>query len=368
MKKLRLTAPISDLQSLLQRLIVLGAVDIAEPLEMPEISISDSPFAQIFGDAEPLQTQLAELECTLDRLHHHTQKRTTRSVSPCEIDESSFFDEANLTSAAELAAAINRADERLSEIPQDEQRERDKIAALTPWAAYDLPLEFSGTRTTGIILGSVTAKVDFAEVESAIANAAETAQVMKISETAGALNICVIFTFDIEDTVKTTLWGFDFSQYTPQDMLGTAAENIAEAHTCLNELATERTTLDAQLSDFAKRCDDLHLAIALLEAKIAFINAAGKLSSEEYTFSMTAWVPEFAERELVEILGGFALDYELTFASEDADAPIMPSENGLARLLSRGVAALLRLFGKSPRRRRFTPFKISNKHINVVSK
>ncbi|MDR0905345.1 MAG: V-type ATP synthase subunit I [Oscillospiraceae bacterium] len=336
MKKLELTAIRDDREKLLQMLLALGCVEIAEPDELFSDEEAAAVFSHETSELERLKTEQTSLLLALDTLRRYVPVKSAMFAARRDIDAADFYNEADLGVHLELAGKIERIDNRIHRADAEETRENALIESLLPWEPLDLPLEHEGTRTAAVLLGTVPPTTDFFALERAVSDAAPVAQAAKISENKDALYICVIYLREAANALGDALREFSFSASAPKNMRGTAGENIADSRKRLTELTNERVKLTEVIVAAAEYRDELQTSAELLTTKIARAEAQEKFAATVSSVTLTGWVPVPSADKLEAELSGFDCAYELTDPTEDeyANVPVQLNNNALTRPLS----------------------------------
>ena len=156
------------------------------------------------------------------------------------------------------AEAICGNDERIKRINAEESRQRSLIESLQPWLDLDMPLGAEGTQRAGVVLGSFQNKVKLSDVESALSQASEEAELFPISQDKSSQYVAVVYIREAAAEVQEVLRTFGFTAASFTGFEGTARETAAQADKALNDLAAEKSACAAAIADESVRRDELN--------------------------------------------------------------------------------------------------------------
>ncbi len=318
MKKLRLMAVRSRKDELLRELIRQGCVEFSEL----EGEVQGSQFENLVSRESSalmsFKSQHAALLSAVSVLDRYAPvKKGLLSAKPL-VEADVLLDESGLDRAMSLAEKLTGTEERIKRISAEESRQRSSIEALEPWADLDLPMETTGTGTCAAVLGTVSAKVELNEVDSALSQVTEEAELFRVSEDKDQHYLLLVCLKEEQTAVMESLRSFGFAVAPVSGMKGTARENIALAEKTLQDLAKEKEDCVKAITDLKDRRDELTLAADVVSTKIERAEAEDKLYGMKSVVFMQGWMPAEKETELAGIFD----KYECAWETEDPD----PSE------------------------------------------
>jgi V/A-type H+-transporting ATPase subunit I len=312
MKKLRVTSMRAQREELLEKLLVLGCVEVSEPdglLTDPGVA---SLTSRETGALDKPKADYGNVTRALATLGRYAPVKSKMFAERKDVSASDFLSESDMDECVSLAERIERLDSRVRHTTAEEARLEARIESLLPWQALDIPLEHEGTRTSAVLLGSVPATSDFSELERALGDAAAEARVYKVSEGREQMYLCVIYLREKQEAVSEVLRSFSFTTSAPNGARGTAAENIEELRRDAAKLREERASLTGELVAAAEHRDALIRCADLLATKIDRAEAGEKFLFTDATATFEGWVPEPAVAELEKTLAEFVCEWELT--------------------------------------------------------
>ena len=318
MKKLRLMAVRSSKEALLRELIRQGCVEFSELEGEVQGSQFEGLVSRESSGLMGFKSQQAALLNAVGILQKYAPvKKPLLSAKP-QVEKDQLLDDSGLDSAMALAEKLSGIEERIKRIAAEESRQRSNIEALRPWAELDLPLETAGTGRCAAVLGTISAKVELNEVESALSQVTGEAELFRVSEDKEQHYLLLVCLKEEQGAVMECLRSFGFAVAAVSGMKGTARENIALAEKTLQDLAKEKEDCVQSIVDLKESQDELKLAADVVSTKIARAEAEDKLYGMKSIVFMQGWMPAEKETELADIFD----KYECAWETEDPD----PSE------------------------------------------
>ena len=336
MNKLRVTASKAQKEELLEQLLVLGCIEISEPDEL----MADPEFAALVSreavKTDALRASAQSIARALDVLGRYAPAKSPMFITRTDISWGEFLCEDKLEECLGLAARLDSLDSRIRYAISEETRENALIEALLPWAPHDLPLDFEGTKTSAVLLGSVAASVDFFALERAVSDAVPEANVALVSSDESRLYVCVIYLREKLVALSDALHEFGFTVPASREITGTASKEIAQSNKRISDSATTRERLMSEIMELAERREDFIRCADLLVTKSSRAAAEERFISTASSVTFTGWIPEESTLALKETLEAYACAYWLTEPTPE-EYPIVPVElknNGFTRPLS----------------------------------
>jgi len=335
MKKLKLTAVRSQRDVLLERLLMLDCVEVSEPDSLLEDEELARAVSRETSELEQFKSEHTRLQRAAELMKRYAPTKTKLFAPRREVEAADFFNSATLGTALELADRMEMLDARLHRIAAEETREFAVIESLMPWDELALPLNFGGTRTCAMLIGSVPITTDFFALERSLANVA-CAQVIKVSENKDQHCVTVIYMHDEQGVVFDVLREYGFSESSLKNTSGTARENIAVSKDRVAALDAERESIKTELAASGERRDELQMSIDLVATMIQQAQAQERFVATESTITLTGWFPAENEADVDATLGQLDCVYEFSEPVEDEypDVPIRLKNNAVTAPLS----------------------------------
>ena len=243
MKKLRLMAVRSKKDELLRELIRHGCVEFSELEGEIQGSQLETLVSRESSDVATLRSQYTSLNHAIVLLSTYAPKKEKMLSAKPELEDVVFLDDTGLTGALRIAEAIEGYDSRIKRISAEESRQRSVIESLQPWQGLDLSLNTEGTERCGVLMGTISAKIDLGQVQAAIEAVDEESELFQINEDKRDRYVLLVAMKEKIPAMQECLRGFAFSASNLGGMNGTAKECILQAKQQLTELAKEKDVI-----------------------------------------------------------------------------------------------------------------------------
>lgn len=330
MKKLKLIAVQSQKEDILKELMLLGCVQINEPVT--EDSEDDSQSASLRSTALlEYRSQKSTLTNALDRLNKYSpySKGLLTPLPEVRLDE--VLDEAAIKEDLEIAQRILDNDVEIRSITAQENRERATISAMEPWIDMNQDLGQTHTDNCEIAYGTIPTHETIDDARAAIKDL--DADLSLVSEGKQFRFICLVYYKGQGEDVVTALKPLSFVPIVMTGLTGTPKEVTAKAQQSLEKLAEERKNrTDAIVAEAANR-RKLQLGLDTLQTVIDREEASVKSLDTKSTFRIEGWLTAPDEEKLAETLDKYTCAWE----TEDPDpenpreVPIKLKNNTLTR-------------------------------------
>ena len=321
MKKLKLMVASAQRKALLRELMLLGCVEVSEPSaglqEERFLSRVDSP------DLIRLKSEHTALNNAIGLLKKYAKEKGGLLSPLPEVSSAQLLDETDLKKYLEIADRVIALDDQIRRLTAEETVKRTDIAALTPWASFDLPLECAGTETSALVLGTLPATVNFAQATAALEEAAETAELFTVSSDKSLQYVALVCYRDALEAAQQALRPLGFGAVNMADYTGTAAENIAAAETALAEFAKQKDACAEEIVALAEHREAIKRTADTLATKVDRGEAEAKLMCSDSVSVLEGWVPAENEEALTAVLTGFDCAWETEDPTEE-DYPVVP--------------------------------------------
>jgi len=302
MQKLHLLAARSRKTELMTRLMLLGCAEIREqsallsdPRLQGLISREKSDLASLrqekalFGDAVKLLDKYAP------------DPPPFLSAKPL-ITEEEFLDEEKLAGSREAAKKIVELDESIRNHYLEESSCSTLLEVLEPWRGYKLPLEYSGTQSVAVKLGTVPMVSDMDALMERLMEEAPETELTEISEDEHTRFLCLMYYRPIEEKVMEIMHSFGFAVPAFGYVEGLAADKLRETKEKLRDIRLARSLDETHLVSFAEDRWRLKEAYDLMATREGRAEAMENLVGTDTTIGLDAWVTESEREKLIEAL------------------------------------------------------------------
>ena len=336
MKKLRLLVVRSRKDELLRELTRLGCVELSELDEAVEQAGLAEQLHKESGDLIAQRSRLAALERALAVLDKVAPVKSKLLSAKPELEEDSFLSDEGLDQALELAKLLGGDEDQLRALSAEEARQRSLIDALQPWTDLDLPLEQDSTERAAIVLGTIPGKVALADVNAALAEAADEAELFPVNKDKSAHYVLLVAAKEQLTAAQEALRSFGFTPAALSGLSGTPKACTAAAREALKELAARKEALTAEIAAQASHRDELKLAYDKLSTRVAMAEAEERLYGTDSTLLLEGWMPAAREEELAEVFERFDCAWDSSEPEEDEypQVPVQLKNNKLTNSLN----------------------------------
>ena len=323
MKKLYLLAVRSRKEALLRELVQRGCVEFSEMEGDIQGTGMEGLLKREDTKLMTLRSQYASLTHAVDLLGKYAPVKSKLLSAAPEVAGSVLLDDSGIAGALKIAAAIEGADDRIKRISAEESRQRSLAESLEPWLDLDMPLGMEGTARANVLIGSFSSKVKLDEVDSALAQASEEAELFRISADKSSQYVALVFIREALGNVQEVLRTYGFVPAGFSGFKGTARETLAAANQELAELAAEKESCVAAIVGESVRRDDLKLASDRVSTQIAMAEAEGRLYGTDSVVMMEGWMPAEREEELARVFEKYDCAWDSREPEED-EYPTVP--------------------------------------------
>ena len=323
MKRLRLLLLRTEKDALLRELTRLGCVEVSELSEELREQEECGLLRRENSELGALRGQQAALDRAVELLDGYVPEKKPLLRAKPEQSSESFLDGSGLDAALALAREIGEREDRIRRIGAEESRERSVIESLRPWESLDLPLATEGTERSSLLLGSLSGRIPLSEVENALAEAADEAELFPVSRDKSQQYVLLLAAKEQLPTAQECLRGFGFSAASLGGAEATASEEIAAAEEKLQKLAEERDALLLEIAGEAPHREELKLASDRVATRAAMAEAEERLSGTEATVVLEGWLPAEQEEKLEKVLEPFTCAWE-TREPDEEEYPQVP--------------------------------------------
>lgn len=331
MNRLHLIALQSDREALLARLVKLGCVHLDEP-ELSE----DLPLQRGQSDLSQKLQQMRILQTALETLTPLGAKSGGLLTPRRQISEQEFMNDTALQQMLHTAEIVNEHADEIERLKVRQIRLQSERMTLLPWKELDVPLEYSGSRTTRVLLGALPVAADWQALRGELSDRAEAAELYLLGESREQKCVMLLCHKDTVDTALEVLRGRGFTASQLGGMSGTVAENLQRLE---EELKADEQQMDAlreELRTLAAQLPQLQQSVDRMGMEIRTEENRQRLLSDGCVFCLEGWVPEKKLAQLEKVLEQFdcAWTAEEPAPEEYDNVPVKLENNRVTRSLN----------------------------------
>ena len=336
MKHLRLFAMDADREELLRQLQHLGCVEIREPDQ--ERSDPDwASFTRVDDTAlADTKARADRLRSALDLLNHYAPAKGGLFQPRPVVTEEQLFDESVRQEATEAAQRLSDREARIAAIYNEQSKLTAQKASLAPSLELDADLDIPSTREVSVTYGAVSGSADRHAVETALAAAAELAQLSWAGRDREFQYVLALCHRSAEEEAMAVLKTFGFTPASLRGWTGTARANTDAIDAQLTALSAELETCKVAIAQEAGHREALRLTIDRLTQDVQREEVKGRLLSSGATLFLEGWAPAERMDELAALLDGYAAAWEAVDPEpeEYPQVPIQLKNNAFTRPLN----------------------------------
>ena len=210
------------------------------------------------------------------------------------------------------------------------------LETLGPWYGLDISLATEGTRRCALILGSLPVKLPLEQLEEALAQVTEEAELFPVYQDKTQNYVALICMKEELIPVQECLRAHSFTAAAFSGLKGSAKECALKARETLRALAAERKDNLSAMRDQAVHREELKLAYDRLGTQIAIAEAEDKLYGTDSVVIMEGWMPAEREKELAELFDECECAWDSREPEEDEypQVPVQLKNNAFTNSLN----------------------------------
>ncbi len=334
MKHLSVIAPRDEADLILRTLMWLHCVDVTETVTDAGGDESDEAAALARADCDlaraELERQLSKIDEAQAMLAAVNRKKKPFLAPKQELSHDAFLASEAYGQAEETVRRAGEIAARLASLRSERSRRDAEAESLAPWLGYDLPLGFSGTKTTAVMLGSLPALADGASIAVSLEDECR-AIAERIGADGGGIYLAVtVHASDAENAARLlSAVGFVRAGFAPD--AGTAAEEMRRVKDAIALIQNEEEALRAEVARLAELTEAVEVYRDVTATRLELLLARQKTGETSSSVVLSGYVPAAAEKALADELSKYTCAYELEDVPEDdEDAPVLLKTNGFA--------------------------------------
>ena len=346
MQRISICAMKKNRKAILEELQSLGVLEIDAAELDPELETMDTMNARlIFEKNASLCDQAIEIldEFSKEKTSMLASLAGKPLIGRTQEEEAIASQEEILKTAREILEYRKKLTENSAAVIKIEQQE----AALTPWLALDIPMNFAGTAASAILIGSIDGNVTLEQVYSQLAVDApqlEAFDIQAVSSEAGKLCLAAVCLKEQAQELEEALRMQGFAR-PAQLVSGIPAQELQNLQDQVARIHEESGETEEKIRSLHNNKDKLQLISDYFRIRAQKYEVLGQLRQSASTFFVTGYLPKkqvpFIEKRLTE-------KYDIVFEAEDAEGEGVPVvlKNGKFGAAGEGVLAAFGLPGK----------------------
>ena len=326
MNKLSVIGMNAEKQDLIKSLMDLGVVEVSSTAER----LQDEEWAQLVekdGDEENVAAQDKELTkadnalTVLDK-YAEIKKPIISTRKPITREEFDKLAENEATYEKEAQELIDLSDS-YNAATVEENQATAQIQALTPWLAYDVPLERTETERLNIRLGTFPPTVDLEALAKQLEDEGFPCLINELGRDKQQCYTSVAYFREDEAEALEMLKTAGFTNPGLVDTSGTVAQCIENYEKLLTELAGKKEEILSQIKDKASYKEDLELYHDIVVIRRDESKVRGSMLNTETAFTFDGWTPVSAKEKIEKALSKYTCSYEFSEPTEEDEIPVV---------------------------------------------
>ena len=226
MHRIRLICTEDAGQDLLEDLMRLGCVEVSEPAELLHESEWNGLLRRGSADCAGLESNISMLASALEHLRKLAPQKKKLLAPRPEVRERAFFSPTGMDDALDVAEIINYETRRLEDMQTARRALEDRLVFLRPWQSCDIPLDYTGGETFGVMLGTCPVFSDPDKLREDLRSTVGECVLYHISADKEQHYIALVYHAAREEDVSAQLKNAGFGRVSFKDIRGLAEENI----------------------------------------------------------------------------------------------------------------------------------------------
>lgn len=344
MQRINICALKKNRKAILERLQELGAMEI--DIQLEDDSLCEKQDVASSRALFERRAQTADQALAILNAYAPEKKGMLDSLAGKPLVEKELFEKAaeNQDQYMATASRIVTLDKQIAESKATVLKIQNQVEALTPWLSLTVPVSYTGTRKTAVLIGTMPNPQDQQSVLNLLASAVpdvEAVDVELISTDKDFTYLAVICMKQDAGKVEETLRTGGFSkpsspvQKVPEQYKKDLEAEIAKAQ-------EETKQLESELMECAVSRQDLELISDYYRSRADKYRILGEIPQTASTFAISGYVPaakaDAIVKELSEHYGAAA---ETEGIKEEEEPPVLLHNNRF----SESVEGVLASFG-----------------------
>lgn len=321
-----------DRADILDGLMDTGVLDITDISERAS-SEEWSHFVRIDNKDEKvteLENEIERVSSSLNYLSHYDKRKKplfeSKKIIKYETYESTIIQRDVLKNIVER---INAADGELALLKSEKNKLSNLIAFLKPWEPLKLPIDYTETPNTYIIMGVISVSVDINQMLNEVYEKISECSIQIINEDKDQIYLQIISHKSRQEEMLGFLnqKGFERISF---DFKGTIKENINLNQSKIDEIHEKKQLLLKEIAKNANERDSLEIFYDYLIIQRDKKKAIKRLLNTDKTFIIEGWISDYAIDKFKENVNSkWKWDWAVTIeeAQKEEEFPILLKNN-----------------------------------------
>lgn len=325
MSKLSVIGMNAEKPALLKELMDLGVVEVSgsegklQEDAWKELVVKDGDEVSVSA----YDKKLARAEAALAVLAEHAAEkapmfRTRKQVTVVEYEEQQSHED----EYAKQVEEILTLSERLNTAFADGNAAEALSASLSPWLAYELPLEMTETERLKLSLGVMPPGTDVDSIAKDLAAEGCECTLEELGRDREQCYLSLWYFKEDEDRVLGIVKAKGYANAALGDLKGPVHENMARCAETQAVAAENREVLIAEIREKAEFRRTIEYYCDMMRIRRDEAQVRSRLLTTEETFCFDGWTPKAAAEKVEALLSRYTCWHELTEPEEEDDVPV----------------------------------------------
>lgn len=344
MQRISICALKRDRKSILEKLQSMGV------MEMHQVAQDETGFEMMDTQSAKarFEKRVQLTENALDILNQYIPEKKSMFAS---LEGNELIDKKQMEAAAQkqeavmdIAELLIADNKKIAEAQADIVKLNTQMEALMPWMSLEVPMNYPGTRRTGMMLGTVAADVTLEKLYEKIAEEnpeLDTVDISIISQDKDAVYLSVICMKEHAAEVESILRSAGFSKPVVSSE-SVPAEKKKELEKQVNEIQKTITEIQEEIHAHAKDREEIKIVGDYYRMRAEKYDVLGTLPQSKRTFIISGYAAKEVIPAVQKAIGdAYDCVIDVEELKEDEEPPVILKNNGF----SESVEGVLESYG-----------------------
>ncbi len=341
MQKINICGLKKDRKSILEILQSSGVMEVTKTAEEDSVfqKMDTMSYRQMFEKNALLADQALEI------LQNYApeKKSLLAGLEGKALEEATHFKrmEKECETILKSVKQILGYEKKIAESKASILKVESQIEGLTPWLNLDIPMKFSGTKKSAVLIGTMTETVTLEQIYEAVAEKEPSLDAFDVTILGTDKDqTCIVAVCLKKDATKLedALRAVGFAR--PSQAVGEIpAQQVEEWKNQIQGLKAEVKSLEEQIRAYKDQRKDFEMLSDYYRIRAQKYQVLGDLLQSKKTFLVTGYVPQKDVAQLEEkLVSRYDLAFEQEEIAEEEQPPVLLKNNAVAES-AEGVTA-----------------------------
>lgn len=341
MQKINICGLKKDRKSILEILQSSGVMEVTKTAEEDSIfqKMDTMSYRQMFEKNALLADQALEI------LQNYApeKKSLLAGLEGKALEEATHFKrmEKECETILKSVKQILSYEKKIAESKAGILKVESQIEGLTPWLNLDIPMKFSGTRKSAVLIGTMTGTVTLEQIYEAVAEKEPSLEAFDVTILGTDKDqTCIVAVCLKKDATKLedALRAVGFARPS-QAVAEIPVQQVEEWKNQIQSLQAEVKSLEEQIRAYKDQRKDFEMLSDYYRIRAQKYQVLGDLLQSKKTFLVTGYVPQKDVAQLEEkLVSRYDLAFEQEEIAEEEQPPVLLKNNAVAES-AEGVTA-----------------------------